>query len=107
MQPTTHSFEHGRNTDGSATPTDSTPGSHASSSTRVATASVDGRSDATRIWIEQLRRLPRMTAISASMTVTPSGAPSRLSVPITASPWSFATTATSLWRRLHARSAHR
>lgn len=107
MQPTTRSFELGRNTDGSATPIDSTRGFHASSSTPVATGSVGGRSDATSIWIEQLHRLPRMTPISASTTVTPSGAPSRHSVPITASPWSFATTATSLWRKLHARSAHR
>jgi len=107
MQPTTRSFEPGRNSESSAIPIGSTRGFHASSSTRVATGSVGGGSDATTIWIEQLRRLPRMTPISASTNVTPSGAPSRHSVPITASPWSFATTATSLWRRLHARSAHR
>ena len=54
MRPTTHSYEPGRSMAGSVIPSDSTPGSIASSSTPVEIGFVEGSSDATTIWIEQL-----------------------------------------------------
>ncbi len=98
MQHTTRSSALGGIMAGSGIRTDSTPGSAESMPAGI--ASGVAATDATTIWIEQLRRLPHLTPIARSMSETPSNAHSARSMPTSASRWSFATTAISPWSRL-------